>query len=31
MHMTLDAQLTDSALPGVDAAFALGTRVVVSF
>jgi porin len=31
MHVTLDAQIADSALPGVDTAFVLGTRVVVSF
>jgi porin len=31
IHVTLDAQIADSALPGVDTAFVLGTRVVVSF
>jgi porin len=31
MHVTLDAQIADSAIPGVDTAFVLGTRVVVSF
>jgi porin len=31
MHVTLDAQVADSALPGVDTAFVLGSRVAISF
>jgi porin len=31
MHVTLDAQVADSAIPGVDTAFVLGTRVAVRF
>jgi porin len=31
MHVTLDAQVVDSAIPGVDMAFVLGSRVAISF